>query len=78
MGNRSEFFFDILKAALASPPILIFLDYIKTFYLYTDASNIALGVILAQLDKEGIDRPVSYYSRVFTKPKQNYSISKKE
>ena len=63
---------------LSSAPILVYPDYNKTFYLYTDASDLALGVILAQLNSSGLDHPIAYYSKIFTKAEKNYSVSEKE
>ena len=70
--------FKLLKTALTKAPILIFPNFKKTFYLYTNASNIALGSILSQLDNQGIDHPIAYYSRTFIKAEWNYSVSKRE
>ena len=68
----------MLKDTLVKAPILIFPDFNKTFYLYTDASNIALGSILSQLDAQGLDHPITYYSRIFSKAERNYSVSECE
>lgn len=37
-----------LKTALVSPPILFFPEFNKPFHLYTDASGIAIAMILEQ------------------------------
>ena len=76
--NEQERSFVALKESLTQAPILLFPDYAKTFYLYTDASNIALGSILSQLEKQGIDHPVAYHSQTFSKAEQNYSVSERE
>ena len=41
--------FGRLKAALISPPILAYPSLKRPFRLYTDASNVAVGVVLAQM-----------------------------
>ena len=47
------------------------------FKLYTDASNVGLGAILAQ-NQEGKERIIRCSSRTLTKSEQNYSTTKKE
>ena len=39
---------DTLKEKMVIAPILVFLDWEKTFHVHVDASAIALGDILAQ------------------------------
>ena len=70
--------FQMLKDALVKAPILVFPDFNKTFYLYTNASDIALGSILSQLDEQSLDHPIAYYSRTFSKAERNYSVSERE
>ena len=38
-------------------------DFRKEFLLQTDASGVGVGAVLSQLDEEGADHPVAYYSR---------------
>ena len=42
--------------------ILIYPDFNKPFILYTDASEIGIGVILAQKDDEGKEYVIEYAS----------------
>ena len=58
-------------------PILITPDYEKQFKLYVDASDVAAGSVLMQ-EKNGIDHPISYFSKKFTKSQRNYSTVEKE
>jgi len=51
-----------LKDLLMSAPILILLDYSKSFYLRTDASDTGLGAVLLQM-VDGALMPVAYASR---------------
>jgi len=44
--------FKRLKELLTSAPILIYPDFTKKFYLYTDASDSGLGAVLSQKDDE--------------------------
>ena len=52
-------------------------DFSVPFRLYTDASNIGLGVNLAQ-KQEGRERIICCASRTLNKSKQNYSATKKD
>ena len=52
-GPEQEKAFNILKQKMMEAPILAHPDYDKEFILYTDASYIGLGFILAQKDKQG-------------------------
>jgi hypothetical protein len=65
--------FAALKQALVSPPVLALPDFDKPFHVYTDASEYALGGVLAQ---EG--RPVAYCSRVLNSAEQNYGTPDRE
>ena len=53
-----------IKAALTDPGcVLARPDFDKTFYVITDAaSTVGGGATLAQIDDEGNERPISYYS----------------
>jgi len=42
--------FETLKQKLISPPILVYPDFTKKFYLYTDASDSEYGAVLSQKD----------------------------
>ena len=54
--------FDILRNALACPPILIHPNYEKTFILSSDSSDTALGAMIGQRDNYGIIHPIAYFS----------------
>jgi hypothetical protein len=47
--DESQAAYDELKHCLSSAPILAHLRYDRPFILYTDASNISFGVVLAQV-----------------------------
>ena len=52
-----------LKSKLSSRPCLAPVDFQREFILTTDASNEALGAVLSQKDKNGLEYPCAYYSR---------------
>jgi hypothetical protein len=70
--------FETLKKAFTTAPILTHPDFQKPFFLETDASDFALGVILSQPDKDECLHPVAFHSRKFTATEINYEIHNKE
>ena len=68
----------ILKKLLSEEPILKYPDFDKEFILATDASNVAIGAVLGQLDELGKEHPVAYASRVLNKAERNYSTTERE
>ena len=66
-----------LKTSLTTAPVTAYPDFDKPFRLYTDASNVGLGAILAQV-QEGKERIICCASRSLNKSEQNYPATKKE
>jgi hypothetical protein len=64
--------FEQLKQALTSAPVLTAPDYSKPFLVYTDASALATGAILAQADVHGHIQPICFYSRKLKPAEVNY------
>ena len=52
-------------------------DFNKTFKLTTDASEHAVGAMLIQ-EKDGVDLPIAYFSKLMNSCEQNYSKAEKE
>ena len=68
--------FDWLKKALTTTPIIQAPDWTASFELMCDASNYALGVVLAQrIDKQ--PRVIYYASRTLDATQSNYTTKKK-
>lgn len=63
---------------LQSAPVLRAPDFGSPFKLAVDASDVAAGAVLLQDDDEGVEHPVCYFSKKFTKSQQNYSTVEKE
>lgn len=58
--------FDELKKIVISKPIIYQFDQSKETLLYTDASNVGIGGVVCQVDENGIERPLGYFSRGLT------------
>lgn len=50
----------------------------KQFTLVVDATVVACGGVLMQLNENEVDHPIAYYSKKFLKHQQNYSTIEKE
>jgi hypothetical protein len=70
--------YDHLRNCLTTQPIVVYPDFNRHFYLHTDASNYAIGAVLAQKDKEGHERVIAYASRVLSPAETNYTVTEKE
>ena len=68
--------FEMVKSMLTCEPVLK--AFSKPFQLAVDASAIGMGAVLMQVDDNGIDHPVSFYSKKLDKHQQNYSVVEKE
>ena len=76
--SECEEAFNRLKQALISAPILKAPDWSKTFHVHIDASNHAIGCILAQPGEHKMDFPISYASQQLNSAEKNYSTTKRE
>ena len=69
--------FQTLKTKLTTAPVLAFPIFTLPFDLYTDASGVAAGVILAQT-QNGVERVIAYAGRTFNQAEQNYTVTEQE
>ncbi|KAL2095656.1 hypothetical protein ACEWY4_007804 [Coilia grayii] len=79
-GPECESAFQRLKTELLQTPILAYADFSQPFTLYTDASNAALGAVLAQ-KQDGVEQVIEYASHSLQpteKSDSNYSSFKLE
>ena len=67
-----------LRKRLCSTPVLAYPDFSRSFILDTDSSNIGIGAVLSQVDKDGQERVIAYGSRALTKPERRYCVTRKE
>ncbi|KAG7295105.1 hypothetical protein JYU34_022039 [Plutella xylostella] len=70
--------FNSVKKCLSSDNILAHLNQDARIILTVDASPWGLGAILSQIDKDGVERPVSYASRSLNPAERQYSQIQKE
>jgi len=70
--------FEKIKEEFLKVIVLKHPDFSKEFYINTDASNLSVSAVLAQLDEEGEERVICFASRVLTKVEKAYSITEKE
>lgn len=70
--------FEELKKALTSNSVLTSPDPEKDYILCTDASTRGIGAVLCQLDAEGQEKPLAYFSRKLKRHQLNYTITKLE
>ena len=69
--------FKTLKTHLVKPPILALPNFNEPFILYTDASDVAVGGVLDQI-QDGTERVVTYWSCQLKPAERIYSIIKRE
>ena len=66
-----------LKHRLTQQPVLYAPDFNREFIIQTDASNIGIGVVMAQKKGDGM-HPILYFSRKFTDSKRKFCTTEKE
>jgi hypothetical protein len=62
-----------LKKKITKQPVLVLLDFQKTFQVKCDASGLAIEAVLSQED-----RPIAYFSEKLNEAKLKYSTYDKE
>ena len=77
-STRCQLAFDRVRSLLCSEPVLAAPRLDQPFQLQVEASQVGAGAVLLQLDEQGIERPVSYFSRKFNTYQLNYSVIEKE
>ena len=76
-NSEAQQAFEVLKARLTSAPNLAFPSMRDLFILYTDASQHAMGAVLAQI-QNGSERVICYAFKSFSKAHNRYSTTKRE
>lgn len=76
-SNECQEAFETLKKKLCEAPILVFPDFSQEFLLFTDASGVAIGALLAQGSIKK-NNAIAYFSRALKGAEINYSTYEKE
>ena len=70
--------FETLIKTLTTAPLLAYPDCAKPFIMSCDASDVAIGFILSQLDNDNREHVIEYAGRALRKAELNYSVDDKE
>jgi hypothetical protein len=70
--------FETLKRALVHDVVLAYPDWNKPFKIQSDASDVALGAVLSQMDQSGVERPVAFGSWSLSPAERRYSAQERE
>ncbi|KAG5678810.1 hypothetical protein PVAND_008444 [Polypedilum vanderplanki] len=70
--------FEKLKKCMCNAPVLRTPDWTKKMIIQTDASDDGIGAVLAQIDNEGNEYVIEYYSYSFKKNEKKYTATEKE
>ena len=70
--------FESVKALLISSTVLAAPQLNRPFKLHVDASQVGAGAVLLQEDEQGVDLPVSFFSRKFLSYQSSFSVIVKE
>jgi hypothetical protein len=71
--EEAEKSFNLLKKKITEQPILVLLDFSKTFQVRCDMSGFAIGAVFSQ-----DDRMIAYFSEKLNEAKIKYSTYDKE
>jgi len=77
-GENEQRAFDELRQKICQAPVLAVPQLEKPFRLYTDASEIALGCQLAQLDENGDEHAIVYACLKLSSAQRNWSVVERE
>ena len=61
--SQCDYAFRSLKTMLCSSPVLRSPDFTSEFILQTDASDRGIGAVLSQINDNGNEHPIAYFSR---------------
>lgn len=70
--------FNELKTCLTSAPVLVNPNFDKEFLVICDASTLGVGAVLDQLDSEGQERAICFFSHKLNAAQRKYSITELE
>jgi hypothetical protein len=74
---ESQNSFDLIKKALTEAPMLISPDYSKDFFIFSFATFDNVAAILLQRNVEGLEQPISFFSRALRDVEVKYDMMEK-
>ena len=77
-GEKERETFEEIKDKFSNMITMNHPDFLKTFYLQTDASNVALGAELYQEDSDKEHHTIAFASRSLLAAERNYTTTEKE
>ena len=77
-SNKSKQSFEAIKQALLEAPILIALDYTKDFAIFSFASKDTIAVVLLQKNADGLEQPISFFSKTLRDSELKYNTMEKQ
>ena len=77
-GDEQQEAFDGIKSKLTSDTILRGPNFDNTFIIQTDASEVGIGAVLSQVNDNGEEHPVAYFSRKLLLRERWYATVQKE
>jgi hypothetical protein len=75
---EARIYFEQIKQALVDAPVLISPDYSKDFFIFSFSSNDTLVVVLLQKNSDGMEQPISFFSRALRDVEVKYDIMEKQ
>ncbi|CAI7846088.1 unnamed protein product, partial [Closterium sp. NIES-53] len=76
-GRLQQTAFNSIKSALTSAPVLTVADPSRPYFIWTDASDVAVGAILCQDHGHGM-QPLAFESRKLQPAERNYATHDRE
>jgi RNase H-like domain found in reverse transcriptase len=73
-SNDCQEVFNTMKKQFTEEPVLLMPDQSKLFQIKSDASKVATGMVLTQLDSNGDQHPIAFLSKTFTETERKYKI----
>ena len=77
-SGECEEAFVSLKKAFCEVVTLAYPNFSKDFTVDTDASDFGIGAVISQLNENGVEQPIGYYSRSLSKAERKYAVTRKE
>ena len=69
---------DLVKLALTQAPVLISPDFSKDFLIFSFASEHTVAAVLLQKNLEGMEQPISFFSKALRDAPLKYNIMEKQ